>query len=263
MNKNPLDIAKISAKEAGKIIARSEKNLHTIRIENKVDFDFVTDIDKNAEKKILEIIHANFPDHSVMAEESGKKTKESKYRWIIDPLDGTTNFIHSFPFFSVSIALLEYDEIIMGVVYDPLRRELFHAEKGKGAYLNDQPIRVSPEADLSRCLIGTGFPFKHKDYVDIYTKSFSAVFKHVSGIRRAGSAAIDLAYVACGRLNGFWEAKLSPWDISAGILLINEAGGTVTDFSGRKDYLSSGEVIAANPKVHEFLLDLINPILGT
>ncbi|MBN1154998.1 inositol monophosphatase [candidate division KSB1 bacterium] len=262
MDKKPVEIARIAALEAGKIIISATTELHTIEIENKVDFDFVTEIDKKSEAKILELIHSHFPDHSIMAEESGKNTIKSDYKWIIDPLDGTTNYIHGFPFFSISISLLKYDEIIMGVVYDPLRKELFHAEKDRGAYLNDRPIHVSLETNPARCLIGTGFPFKHKNYISDYLKSFRAVFDHVSGIRRPGSAAIDLAYVACGRLNGFWEAKLSPWDISAGILLIKEAGGIVTDFSGRDTFLTSGEMVTANPYIHNFLLSIIKPILG-
>ena len=262
MNKNPIDIAKFAAKEAGKIILRSMGNIQKMQVENKIDFDFVTKIDKNSENKIIELIRSSFPDHSIMAEESGEHDNVSRYTWVIDPLDGTNNYIHGFPFFSVSIALFDRDDIIMGVVYDPIRQELFHAEKGKGSFLNDCAIRVSDIKDPGRSLIGTGFPFKNKDYLGKYMKSFAEVFEHVSGVRRPGSAALDLSYVACGRLDGFWEAKLSPWDISAGILLVIEAGGVVTDFSGGTNYFDSEELLIGNPSIHEFLLNEVKPVLG-
>lgn len=239
---------------AGEYIVKSLGNISENDIDVKQASDFVTSVDRKSEEIIINTIKNKYPDHIFIAEESTKDTASGTFRWIIDPLDGTTNFIHQYPVFSVSIALEYEDDIILGVVYDPLREELFTAEKGKGAFLNGVPFRVSSISDLSGSLIATGFPFRQKEIIDDYLQLFKNIFHQVSDIRRAGSAAIDLAHIACGRCDGFFEIGLSPWDIAAGSLLILEAGGTITDFSGGSDYLVTGNVVAATPAVHDRLL---------
>jgi myo-inositol-1(or 4)-monophosphatase len=220
---------------------------------SKDDFDFVTKIDRKSEKAIISEISSAFPDHKFLAEETLRDDKGG-LRWIIDPLDGTTNYIHGYPQFAVSIAL-EYDGVVVvGVVLDPLRKEIFSAIMGGGAFLNGKPMQVARYHSLERSLIATGFPFRQKDMLDLYLKAFKAIFMKVSGIRRAGAAALDFAHLAAGRCDGFFELGLSPWDIAAGGLLINEAGGIITDFSGSAEYLDTGNVVAGVPQVHESLL---------
>jgi len=216
--------------------------------------DFVTRVDRESEAVIIETIRKRFPDHIFLAEESLKESGTDAHRWIIDPLDGTTNFIHGYPVFSVSIALEFRGEIIAGVILDPSRNELFTAEKGQGAFLNGVSIRVSGVRDMKESLITTGFPFRRKDSLDSYLALFKGVFLRVSDLRRAGSAALDLAWLACGRCEGFFEIGLSPWDIAAGSLLIREAGGTVTDFRGGPEYLTTGNIVAGTPSIHGELL---------
>lgn len=220
-------------------------------------------MDQLAEREIINTIHKAYPDHGILAEESGKSAHEnSKYVWIIDPLDGTTNYLHGFPFYAVSIAVQHKNRIEHGVVYDPIRQELFTASRGDGAQLNNQRIRVSKRQNLEGALLGTGFPFKDIEKLPIYLKSFQALTSQASGIRRAGAAALDLAYVAAGRLDGFWELGLSPWDMAAGALIISEAGGLISDFNGAENYLENGNVVTGNPKVFKQLLQVIQPILG-
>ncbi len=262
-NREFLEIAVEAAKKAGKYVINNIGSLKEKDIESKQISDFVTRIDKESENIIIKIIKEKFSDHSFLAEESPGASEITTYQWIIDPLDGTTNFIHGYPVFSISIALKYYDEIILGVVFDPTREELFAAEKGKGAFLNQRPIHVSSLEKFSDSLIATGFPFRKKDVIEPYLKLFKAIFSRVSDIRRAGSAAIDLAYLACGRCDGFFEIGLSPWDIAAGAILIREAGGIITDFSGGKDYLKTGNIVAGTPSVHNELLNEVkNVFLG-
>jgi myo-inositol-1(or 4)-monophosphatase len=243
-----------AAKLAGQFILDNLGRISKNEVDIKKASDFVTRVDKESEKIIIDTIKENFPDHFFLAEESVKEDKTEGYRWIIDPLDGTTNYIHRYPVFSVSIAQEYKSEVILGVIYDPLREELFTAEKGKGAFLNKQPIKVSEVSSLKDSLITTGFPFRRKELIDLYLNLFQNVFLKVSDLRRAGSAALDLAYLACGRCEGFFEIGLSPWDIAAGEILIKEAGGVITDFGGGNEYLSTGNIVAGNPAIHEKLL---------
>jgi len=248
-----LEIAVKAAKLAGQIIVEHLGKISKRDIDLKKASDFVTTVDKESEKVIIGTIKKHFPDHLFLAEESLKECGGETYRWIIDPLDGTTNYIHSYPVFSISIALEYGGEIIAGVILDPLRNELFWTEKGSGAYLNCSSIEVS-KVYMEEGLITTGFPFRSKEIIDTYMKLFKNVFLKVSDLRRSGSAALDLAYLACGRCDGFFELGLSPWDIAAGSLLIREAGGIVTDFKGGNDYLWTGNIVAGNPEVHKEIL---------
>lgn len=255
---NPfLQTAYKAALAAGQILMDNFGKVKADEIRKKAATDFISFVDETSEKKIIEIIHSDFPDHGILAEESGSNKQKSSYRWIIDPLDGTTNYLHSIPIFAVSIALEFKGEIICGVVYNPLVNEMFWAEKGGGAFLNDLAISVSGTKSLSESFIATGFPFKIKHLLKKYLKVFEAVFRESIGARRIGAAAIDLAYVACGRFDGFWEIGLNPWDIAAGIIIIEEAGGTVTDFWGTKNYMNSSYMIASNSKIHNEMAEII------
>jgi len=253
-----LNIAIRAARSAGNIIVRSMDQIDRLNVTSKAENDFVTEIDKAAEQEIIRTLRKSFPGHAILAEESGAKPGDD-YLWIIDPLDGTTNFVHGFPQFAVSIALKHKDVIEQAVVYDPVAQELFTASRGRGAHLNDRRIRVTSRANLTGALLGTGFPFKQLEHLDEYLATFRTLLTKTAGIRRAGSAALDLAYVAAGRLDGFWELGLSPWDMAAGILLIEEAGGFVTDFNGEKGFLESGNIVAANPKLIKHMLEHIKP----
>ena len=255
-----LNIAVRAARNAGNIIVRALEHIDRLTITTKSENDFVTEVDKAAEQEIIRTIRKSFPGHGFLAEESGNQSGND-YQWIIDPLDGTTNYLHGFPQFSVSIALKHKQTIEQAVVYDPLRQELSTASRGRGALLNDRRIRVTSRHTLSGALLGTGFPFKQQQHLDTYLDTFKALFPMTAGIRRAGSAALDLAYVAAGRLDGFWEIGLNPWDMAAGILLIEEAGGFVSDFAGTKDYFETGNLVAANPKLLKALLEKIQPHL--
>lgn len=249
-----LETAIVAAQAAGKIIIENLGKLSNDDISLKQASDFVTRIDKESEACIVGIIRHRYPHHNMLAEESAEETAREGYRWIIDPLDGTTNFIHQFPVFCVSIALEFRGEIITGVIFDPLRKELFTAEKGKGASLNGQPMKVSSVNEPEYSLITTGFPFRKKDFIDLYLQLFKKVLLNASDLRRAGSAALDLAYLAAGRCEGFFEIGLSSWDIAAGSLIIEEAGGVVTDFSGGNEYLLTGNVVAGNRAIQGMLL---------
>jgi myo-inositol-1(or 4)-monophosphatase len=255
-----LKTAVSAARLAGDVILRNLGHLAQGDIEKKQAFDFVTKVDRWSEAVVIQTIREIFPSHSFLAEETSAQPGTESFRWIIDPLDGTTNYIHNYPVFSVSIALAHRDEIVSGVVFDPLKDELFHAVKGEGAFLNNVPIRVSDTDLLGSSLIATGFPFRKKELVDLYLTAFKSIFYEVSDIRRAGSAAIDLAYIAAGRVDGFFELSLSPWDIAAGGLLIEEAGGYITDFGGGKDYLATGNVVAGNKAVHGEVLNKIREV---
>jgi len=255
-----INIAVKAARNAGNIIVRHMDRRDALTITSKALNDFVSDVDLQAEAEILKVIRKAYPDHAIMAEESGKHEGDD-YQWIIDPLDGTTNFLHGFPQFAVSIALRHKGRLEHGVIYDPVSQELFTASRGGGAYLNDHRLRVSKAKGLKGALLGTGFPFKQPQHLDAYLGTFKALHADTAGIRRAGSAALDLAYVAAGRLDGFWEIGLSPWDMAAGVLLIQEAGGLSGDFSGGHDFMASGNIIAGNPKLFKAITQTIQPHL--
>lgn len=256
-----VNIAVRAARAAGNIIIRASDRIDTLQVSEKTPNDYVTEIDKKAEREIISIIRKAHPNHSIIGEETGEETgSDEDYTWIIDPLDGTRNFIHGFPQFAVSIGVSYKGKMEHGVIYDPVRQELFTATRGKGAQLNDRRMRVSTRTNLNECLLGTGFPHRHSEtHLKAYVDSLLSIIPHSGDVRRAGSAALDLAYVACGRLDGFWEMGLKPWDIAAGTLMIKEAGGIVCDFNGSEDYMNSGDVIAANPKLLKSLLQLLRP----
>lgn len=253
-----LNTAVRAARSAGDLILRSADNVGRLQIDQKGKNDYASEVDRLAEREIINIIKAAYPEHSILAEESGQH-KGNDFVWVIDPLDGTTNFLHGFPQYAVSIALKHKGKLEVGVVYDPLRDELFTAKRGGGAMLNNRRIRVTNQTSLKGALIGSGFPFKTDQYLDAYVGMFRSITVGAAGIRRAGAAALDLAYVAAGRLDGFWEIGVMEWDVAAGILLIKEAGGVVTDFSFNDNYLVSGNVIAGSPKMHQVLYQLIEP----
>jgi myo-inositol-1(or 4)-monophosphatase len=256
-----LNIAIGAARDAGNIILRNIDKLDRLKIEVKAQNDFVTQVDIKAEEVILEVLQKAYPDHGILAEESGAFNEDSEYKWIIDPLDGTTNFLHGFPQYAVSIGLQHRGRMEVAVVFDPIKNELFSASRGDGAQLNGKRIRVTDQKGIRGSLLGTGFPFKQPQHLDTYMETFKAVHPQAAGIRRAGSAALDLAYVAAGRLDGFWEIGLNAWDMAAGVLLIREAGGIVTDFSGEGNYLETGNVIAAGARTYPALYDAIKPHL--
>jgi len=250
-----LNIAIRAARRGGDLVLRYLDRVDSLTVTSKAHKDFVSEVDRSAEAAIIEVLNKAFPEHAILAEESGLQGGAGgEYRWIIDPLDGTTNFLHGYPQFAVSIALSRRGRLYQGVVYDPLKQDLFTASRGQGAQLNGRRIRVSKQASLDTALLGTGFPVKHRAHIEPYLAQFRALLERTAGLRRAGAAALDLAYVACGRLDGFWELGLSPWDIAAGALLIEEAGGMVTDIEGGVAFLDSGAVVAANPT-------LIKPLL--
>ncbi len=257
-----LNIAIRAARSAGKLLLRYSDRIDQISFESKSRNDFVSDMDRAAEATIIQELRSRFPDHAILAEESGEQAGKSDFQWIIDPLDGTTNYLHGFPQFAVSIALKHRDQLECGVVYDPLREELFTAARGRGAQLNDRKLRVTNRPSLEGALIGTGFPFRDQRHIDAYLGMFKAMTLATAGLRRPGSASLDLAYVAAGRTDGFWEIGLSPWDCAAGALLILEAGGAITDLSGSNRFLDTGNMVAGNPKVHRAMLDLLNPFLN-
>jgi myo-inositol-1(or 4)-monophosphatase len=256
-----LNIAIEAARAAGTVINRAMKRMDTIKIAEKQPNDFVTEVDQRVEQEIISVVRKAYPSHGFLGEEGGA-IEGDDYQWIIDPIDGTRNFIHGFPHFAVSIAVAHKNRIEHGVIYDPNRQELFTATRGKGAVLNDRRIRVSERKKLEECLLGTGFAYRHTDKNSATPgKILQSLIPACGDVRRAGAATLDLAYVACGRLDGFWEMGLKIWDIAAGILLIKEAGGMVCDLHGGEDYLKSGNVVAANPVVMRQLLKSIRPQL--
>lgn len=255
-----LAVAVKAAVAGGKVLASHVGRLKGSDVRRKGSADWVTRIDHLSEKTILGIIRREFPDHSILAEESAPHAEAGLYQWIVDPLDGTVNFIHGFPMFCVSIGLAKNGVLQVGVIYDPLRKELFTAVRGRGARLNGRRIHVVSGSSLKGMLINTGFPFRASRHLGIYLKSFEAVFRETGAVRRAGSAALDMAYTACGRAGGFWEMALSPWDMAAGALLIEEAGGKVSNFFGKPTYLHEGNVAAGSPAVHKRLVRILTPI---
>jgi myo-inositol-1(or 4)-monophosphatase len=255
-----LNIAVKAARRAGQIINRASLDVDRIRVSAKRTNDFVTEVDKAAEATIIDVLRESYPEHAILAEESGS-SGESDFEWIIDPLDGTTNFIHGFPQYAISIGLRHKGQLTQAVVYDPTRNELFTASRGRGAFLNDRRIRVAKRDKLQEALVGTGFPFRMFEHSDAYLAMFRELMYKTAGIRRPGAASLDLAYVACGRLDGFWELGLAPWDMAAGALLITEAGGLVGDLRGEPGYLDSGNIVGGSPKIFAQLLQTIAPHL--
>jgi myo-inositol-1(or 4)-monophosphatase len=269
-----LNTAIKAARRGATVINRGSFDLDLLKIEKKQHNDFVTEIDRAAEQAIIEVLLGAYPSHAILAEESGasanlhdKNNNENENVWIIDPLDGTTNFIHGFPQYCVSIALQQRGQITQAVVYDPTRNDLFTATKGAGAYLNEKRIRVGKRDKIADALIGTGFPFRSSASEDAaaleqYIDMFRVMTTRCAGLRRPGAAALDLAYVAAGRLDGFFEKGLKPWDIAAGALLVSEAGGLIGNFSGESDYLHNGAVVAGSPKIFAQTIALLAPFAG-
>jgi myo-inositol-1(or 4)-monophosphatase len=253
-----LNIAVKAARRAGSIINRASLDGTALEVRAKQVNDFVTQVDKAAERAIIDVIRTAYPDHAILAEEAGAlESKNAEHRWVIDPLDGTTNFIHGFPQYCVSIGVQHRGATTHAVVYDPAKNELFTSSKGHGAYMNDRRIRVTRCLKLADALVGTGFPFKEFKRVERYIAQLRKIMGSSAGVRRAGAAALDLAYVAAGRLDAFWEMGLSPWDMAAGALLVQESGGLVGDFAGGQGFLESGDICAATPKVFPQLLEAI------
>ena len=254
-----VNIAVRAARRAGELMVRQLNRLEALTVEEKSRNEFVTQVDRAAEEAIIEVIKDHYPEHAILAEESGA-SGDHEYQWIIDPLDGTTNYLHGFPQFSVSIGVARNGELEHGVVYDPLRQEIFTASRGQGAQLDGRRIRVSKRTMLQQSLIGTGFPYRaNLTHIERYLGMLKAVMLESAGVRRPGSAALDLCYVAAGRVDAFFELGLSKWDIAAGALIIREAGGRISDFRGGDGYLESGNVVAGNPKVYAALSKLLAP----
>ena len=250
-------VARAAVLEAGELIRKHVGNRSSISVTLKGPSDFVTQIDRACEELIIGAIRSRFPDHHIMAEESTNDGFQEGITWIIDPLDGTTNFIHGFPFVAISVAVCENGVPLVGLVLDPLREELFSAARGAGAFMNGEPIRVRESATPGDALIATGFPYRTRKIIEPYLASLRHIFEVVSGIRRAGAAALDLAYVAAGRVDGFWEPGLAPWDVAAGALLVQEAGGVVSDFWGNGHHIANGHIVAGTPVVQPFLLEQV------
>jgi len=248
-----------AARKAGSIITRASSDLDRLTVHRKKHNDFVTEVDHAAEEAIIRVLRDAYPSHAFLGEESGASptATEAEHLWIIDPLDGTTNFLHGFPQYCVSIALRHRGVLQQAVVYDPNRNELFTATRGAGAFMNDRRLRVSGVDRLEDALVGTGFPFREFAHFDEYMRMFGEITRRVSGVRRPGSAALDLAWVAAGRLDAFWEMGLSPWDMAGGALLVREAGGMVGDFEGADGFLENGRVVAANAKLFPAMLQAI------
>ncbi len=256
-----LTIAKRAALAAGKVLLRYQDRLERLKVSQKGAHDLVSEVDLQAEAEIIRTLRHIYPDHAILAEESGR-SGENEFEWVIDPLDGTTNYLHGFPHYAISIALRQQGRLVSGVVYDPLRQEIFTASKGDGARLNDRRIRVRGASVLEESLIGTGFPFRHPRYREAYLAALGDLFGRCREIRRAGSAALDLAYVAAGRLDGYFELGLAPWDSAAGALLVQEAGGLVGDLEGGHRFLDTGQIVAGNPRIFKALLQQIHGQLG-
>ena len=256
-----VNIAVKAARRAASIINQAANQLDLLNVETKAPNDFVTEVDRAAEAAIVDILREACPEYGILAEESGRSGPEdgrgAEFVWVIDPLDGTTNFIHGFPQYAVSIALTRKGVPEHAVIYNPVANELFTASRGRGAYMNDRRIRVSKRRRLADALLGTGFPFRQFEHIDAYIAMFRELTQKSAGLRRPGAASLDLAYVASGRLDGFWEIGLSPWDMAAGVLLIQEAGGFVSDFEGKDAFLENGRLVAGTPKVFTELLKIV------
>jgi len=252
-----LNTAVKAARKAGALINRASFDVDRLTVRTKHKHDFVSEVDHAAEEAILSTLREAYPDHGVLAEESGARDAKAEYLWVVDPLDGTTNFLHGFPQYCVSIALLHKGVLQQAVILDPNRNELFTATRGGGAFLNDRRIRVSRTDKMDTALVGTGFPFREVENLDDYLRMFRNMVLNSAGIRRPGSAALDLAWVACGRTDAFWEIGLSPWDMAAGALLVREAGGLVGDLQGEERFLDTGRIVAANSKLFSAVLRIL------
>jgi myo-inositol-1(or 4)-monophosphatase len=260
-----INIALRAARKAGEGIVRASDELHRFEVKAKGLNNFVTEVDINAEREIIYHLQKAYPDHAILGEESGLiGSEDAEYRWVIDPLDGTTNFIRGIPHYAVSIACLHRGRIEHAVIVDPVRHEEFTASRGRGAQLNGHRIRVSDLSSLEGALLGTGIPFKNHcdDKLPSYCKSIEVLAAQCAGIRRAGAASLDLAYVAAGRLDAFWEIGLSQWDIAAGVLLVREAGGLVADVDASENYMDSGNIVCGNPRCFKAVLQAVKPLLG-
>ena len=254
-----LNVAIMAARRGGDTLFRNLNKLEKLKVEVKGRNDFVSEADRNAEKAVISAIQRHYPDHAILAEESGQQG-DSEYLWIIDPLDGTTNYLHGFPVFCVSVGLMHNGRLEHGAVYDPMRQELFTASRGQGAQLDGRKIRVSKRTALEQALIGTGFPFRDSNMaLDPYVRMLVNAIKNTEGIRRAGAAALDLCYVAAGRLDAFWETGLSIWDLAAGALIIREAGGIISGLDGSEDFLQTGHVLTGTPKIYTALAKQFGP----
>jgi myo-inositol-1(or 4)-monophosphatase len=257
-----LKTAMEAAKIGGTILRNGFGTIRQDQIGLKGTGDFVSELDHQSEQAIIQHIKKTFPDHSVLAEESGQAGEPSSIQWCIDPLDGTANYVQEIGHFSISIAVLKGNSVLLGVIYDPMRDEMFHAVRNEGAFLNSQKIRVSEKNDFSRAMLTTGFPWRSRPHLDSYLSSFKDIFLKSAGVRRMGSAALDLSYTACGRFDGFWEMGLKSWDISAGILMVKEAGGVVSDFNGGDNTMNSGNVVASNHRLHPVIVNITRKYLS-
>ena len=252
-----LEAAIEAARIGGAVLSEYGKRQAPIAIGLKGVNDYVTEVDRASEKAVVDYLTSRFPDHSIVAEESSEQTRDKRFQWYIDPLDGTTNFIHGVPIYAVSVALYVDGKAAVGAVNDPVHQEMFHAIEGGGAFLNKEKIVVSERSSLKGSLLSTGFPFRAQGRLKEYMRSLETFILETAGVRRAGSATLDLCYTACGRYDGFWEMALSPWDVAAGALIVREAGGVVTDFLGRDGYLKTGNVLSANRRIHSSMLEII------
>ena len=257
-----LTIAKRAALSASRILLRHFDNLERLSVTAKQRNDFVSEADVQAEQEIIQTLRKTYPNHGILAEESGEQHGHDDYQWVIDPLDGTTNFLHGIPHFAISIGFRHKNRLEAGLVYDPIRQEMFTASRGAGAQMNDRRMRVSNIPQMENALLGTGFPFRYPQHQPAYLNFFGSLFGKCVEVRRAGAASLDLAYVASGRLDGYWEFGLKEWDIAAGALLVQEAGGLVSDFVGGNDFMKSGNIVAGNPKVFKALLQEMRPHLS-
>lgn len=257
-----LTIAKRAALSASRILLRHFDNLERLSVTAKQRNDFVSEADVQAEQEIIQVLRKTYPNHGILAEESGEQHGHDDYQWVIDPLDGTTNFLHGIPHFAISIGFRHKNRLEAGLIYDPIRQEMFTASRGAGAQMNDRRMRVSGVPQMENALLSTGFPFRHPQHQPAYLSFFGSLFGKCVEVRRAGAASLDLAYVASGRLDGYWEFGLKEWDIAAGTLLVQEAGGLVSDFVGGNDFMKSGNIVAGNPKVFKALLREMRPHLN-
>jgi len=257
-----LNTAIKAARRAGNLISRAARDLDRITVSSKGPKDFVTEVDRAAEQAIVDTLLEAYPQHGILAEEgtASERNKDAEYVWVIDPLDGTTNFLHGMPQYCISIALRHHHQITQGVIYDPVRNDLFTASRGRGAFLNDRRIRVSRRTALAESLVGTGFPFRSGEYVDVYIAMMRTMIEKTAGLRRPGAAALDLAYVAAGWYDAFFELSLRPWDVAAGSLLVVEAGGLIGDMQGEQSWYETGHIIAATPKVFAQMVQALGPL---
>ncbi|MEZ5537354.1 MAG: inositol monophosphatase family protein [Thiolinea sp.] len=258
-----LNVATRTARQAGDIIRRYSDKVENLRIHHKEENDFVTEVDRQAEQTIITALRKAYPDHAILGEESGSHgDNQAEYQWVIDPLDGTTNFLYGIPHFAVSIGLKQRGRLLLGVVYDPMKDELFAAARGDGATLNNRKIRVSDKVSLHNALLGTGIAFRKDQDLNLSLESMKVLLPGTAGVRRPGSAALDLAYVAAGRFDGFWEFGLKEWDIAAGALIVQEAGGLIGDLSGGNTHLQTGDMLAANPKIFREMVQRLHPLVS-